>query len=142
MSNYNLKEEGVKISHGVVDLNGYWGSGAHTIHYRNSKKPLKIPQRFIDYIKHKTVRWITDKYSRCPVEFTIGTDGVYKAIALVHPKDNFCRKIGRNIVVGRIKRARGDFPRRKPYKDKSWVIKIKPDEQEKSEFYQTYYCFI
>ena len=75
----------------------------------------------------KLKRTLSDAYDRFGdvVEFTYGhdVDNHIEALAIVHPKDQFSRKIGRTIVVGRIKRMReAHKPYPKPYP--SWIYKL------------------
>jgi hypothetical protein len=71
---------------------------------------FKIPMYFQLILNEKVEKW--KKYI---LEFTIAHDpenGIW-AIAIVHPKDNFSRKIGAKIVLGRLERVKSPT---KPYK--------------------------
>ena len=75
--------------------------------YRNSNKKISdFPIKFrniLHYYKSKFEEQKILSHDK-ELEFTLGIfDNIY-AIAIVHPKDNFSRKIGVSIVKGRISR--------------------------------------
>lgn len=88
---------------------------------------IDIPFEFRKLIASKVLKWKAEL-----VEFTVGHDEEKDnwAIAIVHPKDHFTRKIGYAIVSGRLRRMRepafnGDYECDHPTRifGKKWIKK-------------------
>lgn len=76
---------------------------------------LPLPLRFRQLLLEKWLKF-NEKYGVEEIPFTLGRDAEdnIEAIAICHTTfDKFSEKIGESIVIGRIKRMRGDI--RKPY---------------------------
>ncbi len=98
----------IQINYGIMESYlGYW-----FYHRKTSHKFLNLPEKFINLLKHFSISTKRDK-----LEFSDAYDDEDHiwAISIVHPKDIFNRKIGRNIVDGRVLRMKGLIPNRKPY---------------------------
>lgn len=91
--------------------------------YRNTYRIIpNIPVKFrklidkkFDKFWYKFTKIMIKKNRR--LEFTFGYDensGI-STIAIVHPKDQFTRRIGFDIVKGRFERMRGLMKNRTPY---------------------------
>ena len=96
----------IKIMHGIYD------PSLHFYPFIRNTNP-----RIIITMSNKMAIYLWDKITKKVkhLEFTFGLDPInnIETIALVHPKDQFNRKLGCKIVIGRIKRMRGEI--RKPY---------------------------
>lgn len=108
----------IEIHHGIYD------SDLGTFKYRNSKNEIDFPQALKQYIREK-VKQYAKKYAwKRLVEFTFGNDdeafsnNSMWAITVVHPRDHFIRKVGAEIVRGRLKRVTGQLIhlKRLPYR--------------------------
>lgn len=80
--------------------------------YRNTERFItNIPTKLRKYLWKKLKKFHTQLLHQNRIfEFTFGIDdetGI-SAMAVVHPKDQFSRKIGYNIVKGRIMRQIGE----------------------------------
>ena len=94
----------MQIIHGM-----FWiGSGIPT--YRNSDKIiLNIPIKFRQLLNKKYEKFseqLLKKRRLLEFTFRIEDETGISTIAIVHPKDHFNRKIGYNIVRGRINKQR------------------------------------
>ena len=115
----------IRVVHGYYDerkdrlFGKYYNWGELYPLYRNSMKILpNLPVKFRQLIKEKWDKFRSDLLKKDkPLEFTFGYDEETEvsAIAIVHPKDYFSRKIGYNIVYGRIKRQNGNIKSRYKY---------------------------
>jgi len=112
----------IKISHCIY--NGMDILERHTAKY--IPICLKLQRTIETEFKKRKYETIEDF-----VEFTYGIDPDthIEAIAIVSKKDNFNRKIGTKIVVGRIKRMRGDL-KREPYLYNPFVCQLKEVKHE------------
>lgn len=86
----------LRIVHGT-----FWNDG-NDIVYRNTHNEIpNLSDKFKELILIKFHKFRWDLYKKDkPIEFTFGIDKKtnISAIAIVHPKDNFSKKIGRTIV--------------------------------------------
>ena len=105
-------KEKIKISHCVlkdymITTRRSWDF--NNKRFKNGYKYFPIPLRFKDILLDKAMKWKKDF-----IEFTVAHDleNEICAIAIVHPKDNFCKKVGYKIVTGRLRRTTDEI---KPY---------------------------
>ena len=117
------KKETIHINHCVYAFNtltvprSNWNFKTKNIK-DSDWKYVPLPLRFRNLLHDKQTKWQKEI-----IEFTVGhapEAGIW-ALAIVHPKDNFCKKIGRKIVEGRIKRV---IENKKPYKEYPRTIYI------------------
>jgi len=105
MKNENKKNE-IQIRHLIYTVNELivprfaWDFGKNELKHKNYSY-IPLPLRFRNLLQEKSRKWQTNF-----LEFTVGRDfeNDLLALAIVHPKDNFSRKAGANIVKQRIKR--------------------------------------
>lgn len=114
-------EENINVAYGIYQENGHEHPRAYYRGKFNQEtgimkvwKPMNIPQKLLDYLRTKYYKKIFYlKYWKTGLPFTVGyqeikteDDYIYKlwTVAVLHPKDNFNKKIGRMIVTGRIKK--------------------------------------
>jgi len=87
------------ITHGQYVTNGEY--------IRNTDKRLPLPLKFRHLLYNKAQKWSSWATKPYPIiDFTVACDPDLDiwAIAIVHPKDNFSRKLGVKIVKGRMER--------------------------------------
>lgn len=116
-----MNKDGIFIDHGI--FNPIVEPGKNNPTNRKGDGFIPLPNKFRSLLMSKFMKFgeaIEFTYGICPDEHVA-------AIAIVHPKDNFCRKIGCKIVRGRINRMlqRGRFtdkPYNKPYP--RWIYKL------------------
>ena len=106
----NEKKEGIELRHGVWLENLSLGRECYDFNRNELKRMDDIkkhycifPYSFFELLEEKRKKW-----KKKIVEYTVGYDRETKiwAIAIVHPRDNFNRKIGARIVKGRITRIK------------------------------------
>jgi len=99
--------QGIYDGEGAYERDGYYHS--------ESRKYLPMPVRFRDLLFAKWVKFLA-KYNVHKFPFTFGrdSDNHIESIAICHTTfDNFKDETGEKIVIGRIKRMRGEI--RTPY---------------------------
>lgn len=87
----------IKIYHGVYGDEGIISRP----HLNKPVYPFTVPLKFNRYLLKSYLMFKRN------IEFTYGVNKEKKihAISIVHKRDNFCYKIGRDMVIGRIKRV-------------------------------------
>ena len=105
----------IKIWHGIYDIFNDVIFNRVGFFHEETQTILKMNYKLQTYLYNKGMK-MGLKYSYKYLEFTLGRDddNDIEAIAIVHPHhDLFSEIIGEAIVIGRIKRMRGDI--RTPY---------------------------
>lgn len=102
------------INHNVLIEHGiYEESDVPSPYQRKTKEYIPMSLKLRNYLEEKYKKFGTK------IEFTIGSDphNHIECLAVVHPHYNqFCRRIGKEIVTGRIRRERGELnPKRQAY---------------------------
>lgn len=118
---------------------GIWDSSKETTYDKvgffndESRRYLPIPNKFRRLLAKKSV-----KFQKKSIEFILGRDSNkhIEAIAICHPSlDKWDEKIGEDVVVGRIKRMRGDLKKtiyeKEDYTKLILVWRNKKTEEEK-----------
>ncbi len=106
----------IHITHGILGENETF---YHWEGYQNkeTKRYLPMPTKFRGYLTKKLVKFMLKYKAKC-LRFIYGQDidlGI-EVLSICHPLDDIWNpKIGEDIVVGRMKRMRGDIPGRDPY---------------------------
>lgn len=102
--------DNIFITHGIFvlghDASYERRSFFKMIRDKSNARYIPIPLKFRNLLMDKAFKWMKNR-----IEFTIARDPDIDvaAVAIVHPLDQFSRKIGRAISTGRLKKARGDF---------------------------------
>jgi len=111
--------EGIKLDHGLFTY-GYDNLSCRT---RRGDRYIPIPLKFRELLMKRLIK--SDKH----IEFSFGispSDHI-GALAIVRPPDQFSRKIGKSIIVGRIKKMReGGYS--KPYPE--WIYKLDEEDDD------------
>ena len=134
----------------IINNKAFWRNGYF---HKETRIIIGIlPNRFKDLLKNKANKFFF-KYNRYKditireFPFTLGSDlwNNIMAITICHPFiDIFDEELGESIVIGRIKRMRGDlkYTTFKPKKDKYGKIKLnkngKPIIQHRIRYYKPY----
>ena len=100
-----------KVSYGMAVLNKE--THETTISTRRFNKPLlDFPEEFKLMLIKNMFRLQVER-----LDFTYAVDTfegkIYEVLALAHPRDPFCYKVGRQIVLGRLLRLEGRLSRGK-----------------------------
>ena len=105
----------IKVWHGIYDSAIDVIFNRVGFFHEETATTLKMSYKLQCLLYNKGMKMLK-KYGHQYLEFTLGksVEGNIEAIAIVHPHyDIFDEMIGEAIVIGRIKRMRGDI--RKPY---------------------------
>ena len=109
----------INITQGIYGTNFYERNGYF---HKETQVYLSLPVRFRTLLSKKMAKF-SIKYGIKEIFFTLGHDferGI-KAIAICYSKfDDFSEKMGESIVIGRIKRMRGDI--RIPYNQDERIL--------------------
>lgn len=113
------------------------------LHKETQELLSSLPNRFKDLLFKRGVKFFW-KYGFIECYFTLGRDvkNNIEVIAICHPfKDIFNEELGESIVIGRIKRMRGDlkYETRKPKKDKHGEVILDENKKQIIEYRLKYY---
>jgi hypothetical protein len=103
----------IKICHGIWE-----NSGSYT---RRKKRYIPMPLKLRRLLQTKQLKFGVDK-----IEFTYASipELHVDVVAVVHPKDFFCKKVGYKIVMDRIKWATKEVESGRDINYKSWAYKL------------------
>lgn len=91
---------------------------------KTTKTPKKIvlPRKLLNYLLFMNSRFCRMNENHNLTEFTYGfQDGIH-VLSVVHPSDNFSKRLGRNIVESRLKQALKQLPNKLSNLDKKrWL---------------------
>lgn len=104
----------------------YYDGTAGTITRRNRHYiPMSVKLR--DFLAKKFVKFAqrNKTKNRFALSFTYGIDfeNFIECVSVCHPSDQFCRKIGRKIVINRIEELRNNFENF-DWKKYPWIDKL------------------
>lgn len=108
----------MKVTHGIGKLELLTCTRAK----KNQMIEIELPEKFQELLVKKALKYGVDK-----IEFTYAYDEITKihTIAITHPTmDHFNRKIGYQIVKGRLERMKGEIKDREPYKEIPKYIEV------------------
>lgn len=135
----------ISIYQGIYDVSSVAAFKRDGYLHEGTKRILSLPDRFETLLFAKGVKFFL-KYGYIEFYFTLGKDAEkgIEAIAICHPFFNvFDEELGETIVIGRIKRMRGDvkYETNKPKRDKHGKIVLenkKPIIQHRIKYYRPY----
>ena len=130
----------IEIKHGIYDIQantqynriGYWNDETR-IH-------ISLCSKFKQLLARKGVKF-SEKYGFVCIEFTIGICDGIEVIAICQPEfDDYDEWLGEDIVIGRIKKMRGDLQKIIYEKEKfEKKIKLYDIKDEDGEIIKTVY---
>lgn len=77
---------------------------------------FNIPEKFLEMLNYLSTKHIVFE-----LDFSIGIDGDYKVISVVHPRDSFCKKTAKKILTDRMTWLKKAFNTPEIEKMKRWV---------------------
>jgi len=100
----------INITHGIFDITKDTSYKADGFFHNESRVYMALPLKFRDLLIERGNKFL-DKYKKGYIQFVYGLDSDkhISAISICHPYfDFFDRKLGEDIVIGRIRRMRGN----------------------------------
>ncbi len=133
----------ILIQQGIYTLDDEAGFRRDGFFHKETRQYMPLPNKFKDLLYKKAVKF-WDRYQIDKIPFTLGrdTDKGIGVITILHPKfDTFSEVNGESIVIGRIKRMRGDL-KKIFYEYEEYKVSIKlydVKDKESGEIINTIY---